>query len=203
MSSPLSHDEHIGRILQAIERGPVSQRALSRDLGIALGLTNLLVRRLATRGLIRVARIKPRRVRYLLTPAGIAEKTRMSQVMLRRAVDRFRVARGRVQETFETVSRSWPNEADVKPVMFYGSGEMAEIGFVCLQDSDLELVGVFDDAGKGRFFGVAVHTPDSLSPSLLAAAGHARLIVMSLRDRDVLARQIACTGIPPESVFWT
>jgi hypothetical protein len=42
-------------------------------MGIALGLTNLLVRRLVHKGWVRIIRIKLNRVRYLLTPAGIAE----------------------------------------------------------------------------------------------------------------------------------
>jgi DNA-binding MarR family transcriptional regulator len=52
---------------------PRSQRSLSRDMGIALGLTNLIIRRLVHKGWVRIIRIKPNRVRYLLTPAGIAE----------------------------------------------------------------------------------------------------------------------------------
>ena len=44
-----------------------------RDMGIALGLINLLVRRLVRKGWVRIIRIKPNRVRYLLTPVGIAE----------------------------------------------------------------------------------------------------------------------------------
>ena len=42
-------------------------------MGIALGLTNLIIRRLVHKGWVRIIRIKPNRVRYLLTPAGMAE----------------------------------------------------------------------------------------------------------------------------------
>jgi len=69
-----SHDQFTHRILTEIEAdNRLSQRSLSRDLGIALGLTNLLVRRFVRKGWVRIIRIKPNRVRYLLTPAGIAE----------------------------------------------------------------------------------------------------------------------------------
>jgi DNA-binding MarR family transcriptional regulator len=69
-----SHDQFTHRILTEIEAdNRLSQRSLSRDLGIALGLTNLIIRRLVRKGWVRIIRIKPNRVRYLLTPAGIAE----------------------------------------------------------------------------------------------------------------------------------
>jgi hypothetical protein len=70
----------------------VSQRSLARELDIALGLTNLL-KRLVMRRLVRVATVRPQRVRYLLTPAGIAEKTRMSQRAFEDAIARYRTAR--------------------------------------------------------------------------------------------------------------
>jgi DNA-binding MarR family transcriptional regulator len=57
----------------------VSQRSLAKVLGIAIGLTSLIVKRLVRKGWVRVIHIKPNRVRYLITPAGIAEKTRMSR----------------------------------------------------------------------------------------------------------------------------
>jgi hypothetical protein len=62
-------------LLSEIEAQPdQSQRSLALHLGIALGLTNSLVRGLIRRGWVRAVNIKPHRVRYLLTPAGVAEK---------------------------------------------------------------------------------------------------------------------------------
>ena len=69
-----NHEEHSLKILDAFESDhDVSQRLLSNRLGIALGLTNLLVKRLVRKGWVQVSNIKPNRVRYLITPAGIAE----------------------------------------------------------------------------------------------------------------------------------
>src|SRR5439155_254637 len=71
-------------ILTAIGEGrPVTQRALAQRLGVALGLTNLYVKRLARKGCIKVREFprKPatrKRLHYLLTPKGLAEKTRLT-----------------------------------------------------------------------------------------------------------------------------
>ncbi len=56
----------------------VNQRHLSKKLGMAAGLVNLYMRRLAHKGYIKVSGINPRRLRYLITPRGIAEKTRLT-----------------------------------------------------------------------------------------------------------------------------
>ena len=66
-------------ILAELARGDqITQRHLAARLGIALGLTNLYLKRLARKGFIKITSIPPRRVRYLLTPKGIAQKTRLT-----------------------------------------------------------------------------------------------------------------------------
>jgi DNA-binding MarR family transcriptional regulator len=71
-------------ILTAIEEGlPLTQRALAERLGVALGLCNLYLKRLARKGYIKIVEFprKPaarKRLRYLLTPRGMAEKTRLT-----------------------------------------------------------------------------------------------------------------------------
>ncbi len=69
-----------------------------------------------------MSRVKRQRVRYLLTPAGLAEKARLSQQAFSNAVDRYRTARIHVQEMFARVSAGWDDGASVKTVVFYGSG---------------------------------------------------------------------------------
>src|SRR2546426_4685728 len=71
-------------ILTAIGEGaPLTQRALSERLGVALGLTNLYLKRLAHKGYIKIVEFpkKPaarKRLRYLVTPKGLAEKGRLT-----------------------------------------------------------------------------------------------------------------------------
>ena len=72
------HAERDLAILSAIDEGrSLSQRALADRLGVALGLTNLLLKRLAKKGYIKIVEFptKPaarKRLQYLLTPQGIA-----------------------------------------------------------------------------------------------------------------------------------
>ncbi len=55
-----------------------NQRALSTQMNLSLGQTNMLVRRLAAKGYIRIMQLNKRKVQYLLTPKGLSEKLRKS-----------------------------------------------------------------------------------------------------------------------------
>jgi len=55
-----------------------NQRDLSRLLDLSLGQTNMLIRRLVAKGFIRISQLNQKKVSYLLTPQGLAEKMRKS-----------------------------------------------------------------------------------------------------------------------------
>lgn len=64
-------------LIQEISRKDTrTQRDLSNSLGLSLGMTNLLIQRLARKGLIKVTQLDWKRTQYLLTIKGAMEKTR-------------------------------------------------------------------------------------------------------------------------------
>ena len=148
-----AHERHAHQILSEIEADHrLSQRSLATILGIALGLTNLLVRRLVRKGWVRAIRIRPNRVGYLLTPAGIAKKTRMPRIFLQDSLRFYAGARDRVRVSLALISAQWPMTEEGTPlhkrIVFYGTGEVAEVAYICLQKTDLTLVGVVDETGR-------------------------------------------------------
>jgi len=54
----------------------ISQRDLSRSIGLSLGMTNMLLKRLSQKGLVLMQKASTRTVRYVLTPDGINELAR-------------------------------------------------------------------------------------------------------------------------------
>ena len=58
-----------------------NQRDLSRRMNLSLGMTNMLLRRLITKGYIRIKQLDRRKVEYILTPKGFSEKMRKSLIM--------------------------------------------------------------------------------------------------------------------------
>jgi DNA-binding MarR family transcriptional regulator len=72
-------DDILLGVLNAIERDArTSQRSISSELGVALGLANAYLKRRVNKGLIKVSQAPARRYTYYLTPNGFAEKTRLT-----------------------------------------------------------------------------------------------------------------------------
>ena len=160
-----SETEYDRKVLQAIASGQrITQRSLSSDLGVALGLTNLLIRRLVAKGYVKVAGMGTRHIRYLMTAAGweaLAHATRQS---LENTVHLYTQTREQIRGSLSAISeRCDMDAAGQKRVVFYGAGDVAEIAYVSLQSTDLTLVGVVDDRRTGRFFDVAICPSEQLS----------------------------------------
>ncbi len=67
------------RIIEEISRDKnLTQRKISHRLGLSLGMTNLILKRLVSKGYIKVKGLNRRKVQYILTPKGFAEKTKKS-----------------------------------------------------------------------------------------------------------------------------
>src|SRR5438128_7650953 len=99
-------------ILTAISEGkPLTQRALATRLGVALGLTNLYLKRLSRQGYLKIVEFprKPatrKRLRYLLTPKGIAEKTRLTYEHMSYALNLYRRTRATLRATLAELPQS-------------------------------------------------------------------------------------------------
>lgn len=55
-----------------------SQRKIAEGTGLSLGTVNILLKKLAQKGLVKIERLNARSLRYILTPRGIAEKTHLT-----------------------------------------------------------------------------------------------------------------------------
>ena len=141
-------------ILTAIEEGlPLTQRALAERLGVALGLANLYLKRLARKGCIKIVEFprKPaarKRLRYLLTPRGMAEKTRLTYEHMAYSLALYRRARRTLRQSLDGLA-----DGGAKRIALCGLGEAAELAYLTLRELGLEPVGVFGPAGDGSFLG--------------------------------------------------
>ncbi|MFQ5585237.1 MAG: winged helix-turn-helix transcriptional regulator, partial [Thermodesulfobacteriota bacterium] len=135
-------------LLDEISRdNKVTQRALSKRLGLALGLVNSYIRNLTAKGYITVANIPPKRYAYYLTPTGLLEKTRLAYHHLQNFTHLYRVARQDFQRLFRDLYGQ-----GVRSVVFCGVDEVTEIAYLSLQEVDIRLAAVVDVSGKGKPF---------------------------------------------------
>lgn len=140
-------------LLEAVEAGSAnSQRHLASDLGIALGLVNIYMKRCIKKGLIKVSQAPARRYAYYLTPSGFAEKSRLTQEYLSWSLTLFRRARSACESTLhDAAGRGW------KRVAIAGCGDLAEVVVMCARELGLEVVAVVDpDKTDASFAGLRV-----------------------------------------------
>jgi DNA-binding MarR family transcriptional regulator len=64
----------------------VRQRDLAAIAGLSLGMTNAIVKRLATKGLLTIRKVNNRNIRYAVSPAGIEAITRKSYRYFKRTI---------------------------------------------------------------------------------------------------------------------
>jgi MarR family transcriptional regulator, temperature-dependent positive regulator of motility len=109
--SPLD-DENRLKVMRLLADNPeLTQRDLARALGISLGATNYCLRALIDKGLVKAENFRhskrKRAYTYLLTPAGIAEKLRVT----RRFLARKQAEHEAIQHEIELLRRELQQES--------------------------------------------------------------------------------------------
>jgi len=131
-------------LLQELEKNPiVSQRELSHRFGIALGVTNACLKRMARRGWIRIVGLNHHRIGYYLTPKGFAEKTRLVLHLFNWTVQHYSTLKEIIGERLLEMQ----NEG-IERVVFYGVSDEMEVAYVSLQGVNLQLIGIVEDKDK-------------------------------------------------------
>ena len=99
------------RLLKLLQKDPsVSQRRLAKELGISLGKTNYCLKALMEKGFVKASNFKQnphkRAYGYLLTPAGMQEKTRVTFAFLRRKREEYEALEKEIAELRREVSNT-------------------------------------------------------------------------------------------------
>lgn len=146
-------------ILQSIENGEqISQRQLSSQLGINVASINFALKKLTKRGLVKMLGANPRRMRYILTPKGIAEKTQIAYKFFDRNFHFYKAVRKDVEDKISGIPFN-----DKKRVALYGVTDLMELAYLVIQDKELDLVAIADDDMKIRIFGYHVIGTEELN----------------------------------------
>lgn len=136
------------KIFEVIEKSPApSQREIAKSLNISLGLVNAFIRQSADRGYVTIRSTGKNRFQYHLTSKGIAEKKRLNQAFLRYGYGFFKEAKAKIQTLFQSLEKK-----NVHRVVFFGAGELAEIAYLSIKDTCMEMVAVVDDRKIGENF---------------------------------------------------
>ena len=86
-------------LLEHIEDDPdITQATLADQLGVAVGTVNWHLKRLVDKGYVKVKRAQRRKLRYIITPQGIALRARLTVEYIERNMSLYRHTRKRVSD---------------------------------------------------------------------------------------------------------
>jgi DNA-binding MarR family transcriptional regulator len=164
-----NQDEILLGVLTAVERDAnTSQRGISRELDVALGLANAYLKRCVRKGLIKIKQVPRRRYVYYLTPRGFAEKSRLAGEYFSASFTFFRRARAQMSELMgDCDSLGW------RRIAFAGVSELAEVGVICAHDFPIVVVSIIEPSRAGeKFCGLPVQAS-------LAACGPVDAVIVT------------------------
>ena len=169
----------------------VTQRILAKKLGIALGLANLYLKRLARKGYIKTPTDPSHRVRYLLTPRGTGERSRLTELHTQYSLSHYRHIRQRLRRVLSKLAREGSRQ-----LVIYGTGELAELAYLALQEFGLTLVGFVNGKGARTFLSCPLLTIEAL-PELEFDA----VLIAEIEDAEKIQARIVDKGTPGNKVL--
>jgi DNA-binding MarR family transcriptional regulator len=179
-------------LLRELDRdGGATQRTLAIKLGVALGLTNLYLKRLARKGYIKITTIQRNRIRYLLTPQGFTEKSRLTYLYMQYSLSYYRDMRTRLKEMMATCDASHGQR-----VVIYGTTELAELAYLSLREMNIDCVGFIDGSSRETFLSCPVSSPDKISRWQFD-----RVLITDLEHAAACEEQLVLSGVPREKVL--
>ncbi len=179
------------KVLEAIAADDrATQRGLASHVGIALGLLNLYLKRLIRKGYVKCVNVQSNRFRYLITPKGIAQKTRLTYEFMEYSLYVFREGRNHLKGMLQ----GYAAHAGAR-IAICGTGEAGELAYLCLRELGLEPVAIYDSAATGAFFGIPIQSLSACGEGTFDA-----LIVASFADPSPLVDDLGRRGIPLEKL---
>lgn len=110
-------------LLEHVESDPdVNQATLASQLGVAVGTVNWHLKRLVAKGYVKVQRAERKKLRYIITPEGIALRARLTVDYIERSFDLYRRTRARVKEHLDAIRAIGQTR-----VRIAGEGDVADI----------------------------------------------------------------------------
>ena len=174
------------RLLEEVDSTPdLSQRQIARRLGVALGVANLLVRRLAKQGYIKVTHLGWKRWVYVVTPRGMTRKVYLTLGYIERFIAHYQRVRQLLREDISILPLNRESR-----VAIVGTSELAELAFLALRDIGVDDIEVFERSpSRVDFLGMRVQELESMVPS-----GYAKIVIADTTDSNSMRDELFAAG---------
>ena len=141
------------QLIKEIEKGEsVSQRTISKELGVALGFANTLIKKFVKKGFLKLSQAPMKRYAYYITPKGLVEKSRLTAQYLKSSLEFFKKSRIEFESEFLKIK-----DLEYDNVLIVGVGELAEIAIMASNLINIRINGVLDPkTSLKEFYGLKI-----------------------------------------------
>ena len=117
-------------LLEHLDQNPdATQACLAIQLGVAVGTINWHLKRLIAKGYVKAGRAERRKLRYIITPEGLALRARLTLDFIQNSFRIYRLVRERSVEAVRALE-----QAGCSSIFIEGEGDVAEIcRLTCLE----------------------------------------------------------------------
>ena len=127
-------------LLEQLEQNPdTTQASLANQLGVAIGTINWHLKRLIEKGYVKARRVERRKLRYIITPEGVALRTRLTLDFIQSSFRLYRLVRERSINALQQLEK-----AGVSSIYIQGEGDVAEICRLTCLEKGIQILEVED-----------------------------------------------------------
>ena len=186
---PMSEKKQLSALLELKNNPSLSQRSLSRNLNISLGLTNSILQNLIQRGLIKAQKMTGRKILYLVTPQGMANVSRLMYTRFQETLHYYHYTKDLLTAYLIKLYQQGEEAINI-----YGTGQLAEITYYAGISTPLKLNDIItDDPSKEKFLGHEVLTLSDFIEKYskaLSEKSQKKLVIISTVNPDKLQQEI-------------
>ena len=159
------------QILEQVEQNPdITQADLAARLGAAVGSVNWYLKRLINKGFIKVRQMQRRRLRYLITPQGVAEKARLTAEFMRASMHLYRETRQAAKRYLAEIQQAGYDQVHIE-----GDDDLAEVCYLTCLEQGVQAVDASQPAVptlrvEGRFLSLVWPDGDKRFPPTMLSA---------------------------------
>ena len=153
-------------LLEEIERDPdTTQAGMATKLGVAVGTVNWHVKRLIAKGYVKVKRAERRKLKYIITPEGIALRARLTLQYVENSMHLYRRVRDQARKALAAARKQ-----GYQAVVISGDGDIADVcRLTCLENGfSIAALGAEDGLPvlhiEGSEISLRIPTVDGLTP---------------------------------------
>ncbi len=123
-------------LLEKIENNPdVTQADLATQLGVAVGTVNWHLKRLISKGYVKAMRAERRKLRYIITPEGLAKRAMLTVDYIEQQFLLYRRIRNKVKDVLNVLKKE-----GVHQIRIAGEGDVADICRLTCLEQGVEIV---------------------------------------------------------------